>query len=55
MSFYFSKINARTKESEQKCIVHVTIDRDLKVVKFDVDIDSLPSIDLDGWEVIAKF
>lgn len=55
MTFYFSKINALTNKTEQRCIVHVTIDKDLKVVKFNVDLDSLPSIDLDGWEVIAKF
>lgn len=55
MSFYFAKMNARTNQSEQRCIVHITIDRDLKIIKFDVDLDSLPSIELDGWEVITKF
>lgn len=39
----------------QKSIVHVTIDQDLDVIRFDVDIDSLPIKEspYDGYEVIA--
>jgi hypothetical protein len=55
MDFYFSKMNTLTNETEQKCIVHVNLMKDMGIVKFDVDLDSLPSIDLDGWEVITKF
>lgn len=36
-------------------MVHVTLDQDLKVVKFDVDLDSIPGDLLDGYEVVAEF
>jgi len=36
-------------------IVHVEIDTDLNVLKFGVDLGSLPSIDYDGYEVTANF
>lgn len=56
MSFYFQKKNGKG-ELEEKAIVHVSIDKDLGVLKFDVDLDSLPKIDLglDGLEVIVDF
>lgn len=55
MDFYFEKENNFTKEIEMKVIVHVSIDSDRQSIKFDVDIDSLPEILYDGYEVIAKW
>jgi len=39
----------------QKSIVHVSIDPDLDVLRFDLDFDSLPINEspYDGYEVIA--
>ena len=41
----------------QKSIVHVSIDPDLDVLRFDLDLDSLPIKEnpYDGYEVIAQF
>jgi len=55
MDFYFEKENIFTKEVEMKAIVHVSIDQDTDSIKFVVDIDSLPDIEFDGYEVIAKW
>lgn len=55
MDFYFQKKNENTEEIEMRCIVHVTIDEDLNTLKFDVDMDSLPPIIYNGWEVVAQF
>jgi hypothetical protein len=38
-----------------KARVDVTLDQDLKVAKFDVDLDSLPTVYLDGYEVVPTF
>jgi lysosomal alpha-mannosidase len=38
-----------------KAIVHVSIDKNTDSIKFEVDIDSLPDIMFDGYEVIAKW
>jgi hypothetical protein len=38
-----------------KVIVHVSIDSNRQSIKFDVDMDSLPEILYDGYEVIAKW
>ena len=35
--------------------VDVSLDQDLKVAKFDVDLDSLPTVYLDGYEVVPTF
>jgi hypothetical protein len=35
--------------------VHVSIDSDTQVLKFDVDLESLPPCIYDGYEVIANF
>lgn len=40
---------------EQKAMVHVTLDQDLKVAKFDVDLDSIPGNLLDGFEIVPEF
>jgi hypothetical protein len=55
MDFYFQKLNDNTQELEMRAIVHVTIDEVLNTFKFDVDMDSLPPIIYNGWEVIAQF
>ena len=38
-----------------RAIVHVTIDEVLNTFKFEVDLDSLPPIIYNGWEVVAQF
>lgn len=38
-----------------RAIVGVMIDEELRSVKFNVDLDSLPVIEYDGYEVIAKW
>jgi hypothetical protein len=38
-----------------RAIVNVMIDEELRSVKFDVDLDSLPELEYDGYEVIAKW
>lgn len=55
MTFYFEKQNNFTSEIEMRAIVSVMIDEELRSVKFDVDLDSLPEIEYDGYEVIAKW
>lgn len=55
MTFYFEKIDKRTKEMGMKAIVHVTVDQDLDVIKFDVDLNSLPKQYLNGYEFVATF
>ena len=51
-TFYFGQ---NDEENPQKVIVHVSIDRDLGVLKFDVDLDSLPPIYLNGTEMVVNF
>jgi hypothetical protein len=36
-------------------MVHVAFDQDLEILKFDVDLNSLPNIYLDGYEFITTF
>lgn len=55
MDFYFQKENKHTKQIEMKAIVHVSLDDERQSIKFTVDIDSLPEITYDGFEVIAKW
>jgi hypothetical protein len=55
MDFYFQKLNGNTQEVEMRAIVHVTIDEELNTFKFEVDLDSLPPIIYNGWEVVAQF
>lgn len=55
MIFYFEKQDMRTQEVSEKATVHVTIDPDFKVAKFDVELDSIPGEFLDGYEVTATF
>ena len=45
MTFYFEKQNNFTFEIEMRAIVSVMIDEELRSVKFDVDLDSLPEIE----------
>lgn len=41
----------------EKSIVHVSLDSDLGLVKFEVDLDSLPIQEspYDGFEVVVQF
>jgi hypothetical protein len=55
MTFYFEKLNKKTKEMHMKAIVHVTVDQDLEVIKFDLDLNSLPTPHTDGYEFVATF
>ena len=55
MIFYFEKLDKRTKEMGMKAIVHVSVDQDLDVIKFDVDLNSLPKQYLNGYEFVATF
>lgn len=38
-----------------KATVHVTLDQDLQVAKFDVELDSIPGEILDGFEITPTF
>lgn len=52
---YFENQKSRSKEVNEKATVHVTLDQDLKVAKFDVELDSIPGGFLDGWEITPTF
>jgi hypothetical protein len=52
---YFEKQDWRTKEVSEKATVHVTLDNDYRVAKFDVELDSIPGEYLDGYEVVSTF
>lgn len=54
MSFYFEKALA-AEDTNERAYVHVSLDADTQMVKFDVDLDSIPGSKLDGFEVIADF
>jgi len=54
-TLYFEKENKKNGKPEMQAIVKVTIDPDLIVVKFDVDLNSLPVPHLEGYEVITHF
>ena len=54
-TLYFGDTNKKTGAVEKEAIVHVTLDQDLQVVKFDVDLNSLPNVFLDGYEVVTYF
>jgi hypothetical protein len=55
MDFFFAADNEATQQEYEMARVHVSIDRDLQVLKFDVDLESLPPVIYDGYEVIANF
>ena len=38
-----------------RAIVNVMIDEELRSIKFDVDLDSLPVLQYDGYEVVAQW
>jgi hypothetical protein len=38
-----------------RAIVNVMIDEELRSIKFDVDLDSLPVLEYDGYEVVAQW
>lgn len=57
MTFYFENENSQRTHitAEERVLIHVSIDPDLQVIKVDVDMDSLPPVRLDGYEVIVDF
>ena len=55
MDFYFAVDNQKTQQEFEMARVHVSIDSDTQVLKFDVDLESLPPCIYDGYEVIANF
>ena len=57
MDFYFEKIDQESKYPYERAIVHISIDPDFPILKFDVDLDSLPDFDGNsaGYEVVANF
>jgi hypothetical protein len=55
MTFFFEKMDKKTKKPGMKIIVHVTVDQDLDVIKFNVDLGSLPNIYVNGYEYVATF
>ena len=44
-----------TNEFFSRANVHISIDPDFPLLKFDVDLDSIPFIDNGGLEVVANF
>lgn len=55
MTFYFEKFDKKSQQMGMKAIVHVTVDQELDVIKFDVDLNSLPTLYTDGYEFVATF
>jgi hypothetical protein len=55
MLFSFENVNRRTGEIYEKALVHVTLDQDFQVSKFDVELDSIPGANLDGFEITPTF
>jgi len=59
MDFYFGQEEAPSRFSsggmQRRTIVHVSIDPDLAVLRFDVDLDSLPLEPYNGFEVVPNF
>jgi hypothetical protein len=55
MVFYFENKKSRSGEVYEKATVHVTVDQDFQVTKFDVELDSIPGEYLDGYEITPTF
>lgn len=58
MDFYFYKLQEKNNQSKyEKTIVHVSLDDTFAVIRFEVDIDSLPIKEkpFNGYEVVAQF
>jgi hypothetical protein len=54
MDFYFGEINDEGEEHKQ-AIVHVSIDPEFNVLKFDVDMFSLPERPYESTEAVVDF
>jgi len=54
MDFYFGEINDEGEEHKQ-AIIHVSIDPEFNVLKFDVDLFSLPERPYESAEVVVDF
>ena len=55
MDFHFWAIDQDSGDLHQRAIVHVSIDPDHPVLRFDVDLDQIPLVEDGGIEVIANF
>ena len=55
MDFHFDSIDPNTTKPYRKAIEHASIDPDLSVLKFDVDLDGLQTPEGREFEVIANF
>ena len=55
-TIHFEKYDEDSEQMERKAIVNIILDRDTEgLVKFDVDLNSLPTTYIDGYEVVASF
>lgn len=48
-------VESNTGEFDQQAAVHVSLNNDLNVIQFDVDLDSLPGANSEGHEVVVNF
>lgn len=53
MVLYFEQKGRTTDVSDRNVIVHIMFDQDFGVLKYDVDLDSLPNVYLDGYEFVV--
>jgi len=55
MDFHFAKTDSTNAPASETALVHVSIDSDLAVLRFDVDLGSLPTEEYGGFELVADF
>lgn len=58
MTLYFQKEDSEEDlkaEEQRNVMVQVQIDPELSVLRFDVNLDSLPPLFMDGYELVVKF
>jgi len=58
MTFHFQKLNVSGNPWDQNLeyvLVHVSLDPELAVIRFDVDMGSLPPLSMGGVEVFTNF
>jgi hypothetical protein len=51
----YGKLDKRIGKPHMNAIVHIQLDTNLAVVKFDIYLNSLPEIYLHGYEVVVSF
>jgi len=54
MDFYFGEINDE-EEEHKKAIIHISIDPEFNVLKFDVDLLGLPERPYESHNVVVDF